>query len=289
MRALSLLGTVLLVSAHGALGAPPQKTFASSEEAARQLVAAVKTGDRNAVLAVLGSDAAKLISSGNAASDRQARERFVRASEEGSKVSPTGDGKAVLLVGKNDWPFPFPIVKSASGWRFDTQAGKEEILSRRIGENELSAIQAALAYVDAQREYYLRNPQNDKLLQYAQRIRSTAGKRDGLYYPAKAGDAPSPLGSRYDPQGKTYHGYHYRILKAQGPDAPGGAYSYLAQGRMIGGFALVAYPASYGSSGVMTFIVNQDGAVYERDLGPDSAALARKMTRFNPDKTWKRS
>jgi hypothetical protein len=189
-------------------------------------------------------------------------------------------------VGKDNWPLPIPIVKDGAGWRFDTLAAKAEILNRRIGRNELSAIQAVQAYVDAQREYYLRNPQNDKLLHYAQRIISTQGKRDGLYYPTKSGEPPSPLGALFA-GGRTYHGYRYRILKQQGPDAPGGAYDYVAQGKMIGGFALVAYPASYGSSGVMTFLINHDGVVYEKDLGPDTAQSVQEITRFNPDKSWK--
>jgi hypothetical protein len=195
---------------------------------------------------------------------------------------------------------PIPVVKGKDGWRFDTQQGKEEVLNRRIGRNELSAVQAMLAYVDAQREYYLRNPQGDKLLHYAQKFGSAKGKRDGLYFPTKAGEPPSPLGPLYasakaagytkagNGMPSPYHGYRYRILKRQGPDAPGGAYDYMAQGRMIGGFALVAWPASYGSSGVMTFLVNHEGVVYEKDLGPNTAAAAAKITRFNPDKSWKR-
>jgi hypothetical protein len=240
------------------------------------------------------------VQSGDAVSDRAGRERFLKAYGEASKVARQGDAKAILLVGKDEWPLPIPIVKDSAGWRFDTEQGKEEILNRRIGRNELSTIQAVLAYVDAQREYYLRNPQGDKLLHYAQKFASAQGKRDGLYFPTKAGEKPSPLGPLYasaKAEGYTkgeagmpspYHGYHYRIIRAQGANAPGGAYDYVAQGRMIGGFALVAWPASYGNSGVMTFIVNHDGVVYEKDLGPDTAAAVKKITRFNPDKSWKR-
>lgn len=206
----------------------------------------------------------------------------------------------VLSIGKDAWPFPVPLVKDAAGWRFDAKAGRDEILNRRIGRNELSVIQVLQAYVDAQREYYLRNPQNDRLLQYAQRIASTPGKRDGLYFPTKAGEKASPLGPlvvsaraagyKKGEGGKpvAYHGYHYRILRGQGPDAKGGAYDYVANGRMIGGFGLIAWPASYENSGVMTFIVSHDGVVYEKDLGPDTAAAVQKITRFNPDKSWKR-
>src|SRR6267154_1436051 len=181
----------------------------------------------------------------------------------------------------------------------DAKEGKEEILNRRVGRNERRTIQAALAYVDAQREYYLRNPQGDKLLHYAQKFLSASGRRDGLYWPARASERPSPLGPmfaaaraegyRKGASGKPYpyQGYFYRILKTQGPDARGGAYDYVAQGRMIGGFALVAYPATYANSGVMTFIVNHDGTVYERDLGPDTAKIAKAMWKFNPDNTVK--
>ena len=273
-----------------------QKTFATPEEAVKALVAAA--GDAKAVLGVLGSDAKAIINSGDAAADKDARERFLKAHKEASKLMKSGDDMALLVVGKDEWIFPIPIVKEAAGWRFDTKEGREEILNRRIGRNELSVIKAVQAYADAQRDYYLRNPQNDKLLQYAQKFISTKGKRDGLYFPTKAGEPVSPLGPRFEryvaknkgEPGKPvpYHGYYYRILKAQGPDAPGGAYSYLAQGKMIGGFALVAYPATYGNSGVMTFIINHDGVVYEKDLGPKTAESVQKITRFNPDKSWKR-
>ncbi len=232
--------------------------------------------------------------------DRAGRERFVRAYGEANKIAREGDAKAILMLGKDEWPSPIPIVKGEDGWRFDAKQGREEILNRRIGRNELSAMQAMLAYVDAQREYYLRNPRGDKLLHYAQKFDSAPGKRDGLFFPTKAGEAPSPLGPMFasaKAEGYTkdgdglpdpYHGYRYRILKRQGPDAPGGAYDYVAQGRMIGGFGLIAWPAAYGSSGVMTFIVNHEGVVYEKDLGPGTAAAVGKVTRFNPDKTWKR-
>jgi hypothetical protein len=197
---------------------------------------------------------------------------------------------------------PIPLVKEDAGWRFDTHAGKEEILNRRIGRNELAAIEVCRAYVDAQREYYLRNPGRDALHQYAQKFLSTKGKRDGLYWTTKDSEEPSPLGpliaraqgrgyvKAKDVQGKPlpYYGYYYRLLKSQGADAPGGAYDYVMRGKMIDGFALVAYPANWGNSGVMTFIVNHDGIVYQKDLGPDTAAAARAITRFDPDSTWTR-
>jgi len=276
-----------------------QKSFVTPEEAAQQFAAAVRSGDSRVLIEILGPDARAIIASGDPVEDSKARGRFTRAYDEANKLERTGDAKAILSVGRDEWPFPIPIVKDAAGWRFDTKQGKDEILNRRIGRNERHAIQAALAYVDAQREYYARNPQGDKLLQYAQKFLSASGKRDGLYWPARASEQPSPLGPGYaaaraegygkDSSGKPspYHGYVYRILKGQGPEARGGAYDYLAQGRMIGGFALVAYPAEYGNSGVMTFMVNHDGTVYEKDLGPDTGRVARKVSRFNPDKTWK--
>ena len=277
-----------------------QKTFATPEEAVKELIAAVKAGDAKAMQAILGPESKAIVQSGDAAADKAGRERFVKAYEEASKLERPGDAKAVLALGKDGWPFPVPIVKDAAGWRFDTKAGKEEILNRRIGRNELAVIQVLQAYVDAQREYYLRNPQGDKLLHYAQKFASAQGRKDGLYYPVKAGERVSPLGplvagARTEGYAKgekgkpvAYHGYYYRILKGQGPDAPGGAYDYVAQGRMIGGHALVAWPASYENSGVMTFMISHEGVVYEKDLGPQTAAEAQKITRFNPDKTWKR-
>jgi hypothetical protein len=283
-----------------ALAAEGQKTFASPQEAAQALGAAAGAGNVKALESILGPGSAALLRSGDAVADRRGRERFAKAFAEANKIERQGDAKALVLVGKDEWPLPIPLVKGAAGWRFDAEAGREEILNRRIGRNELSAVQAMLAYVDAQREYYLRNPRNDKLLHYAQKFDSTPGKRDGLYFPTKAAEKPSPLGPLFASaraQGYTkegdgmpdpYHGYRYRILKRQGPDAPGGAYDYVVQGRMIGGFALIAWPAAYGSSGVMTFLVNHDGVVYEKDLGPGTTAAAAKITRFNPDKSWKR-
>lgn len=305
MNSLVLVTAFALASAiaHAATGAgTKQKTFASPEEAAKELVAAVRSGDSKAMLAVLGSDAKSLIQSGDAVADRNSRENFLKSYDEANKLEKAGESKMVLSIGKDDWPFPIPIVNSGSTWRFDTKAGKDELINRRVGRNELAVMKVALAYADAQREYYLSNPQKDKLLQYAQKFVSAKGKRDGLYWPTKADEPQSPLGplfARARAEGYSkdaaagnpvaYYGYHYRILKSQGADAKGGAYDYVVRGKMIGGFALVAYPASYGSSGVMTFIVNHDGVVYEKDLGPGTAGAAQKMTRFNPDKTWKKA
>lgn len=274
-----------------------QKTFSAPEEGVKALMEATKKNDTKAMLAILGPEAKSIIQSGDQVSDRAAFERFVKSYEEANKLVKSGDTQAILEVGKDAWPFPIPLVKENAGWRFDTQEGKEEIINRRIGRNELDVIQVSLAFVDAEREYYQRDPDGDKLLQYAQKFISTKGKRDGLFWETKPGEQPSPLGplvARARGEGYKgaggkpipYHGYYYRLLMGQGKDAPGGAYDYVVRGKMMGGFGMVAYPAQYGSSGIMTFIVNHDGVVYQKDLGPKTASIAQSMTRFNPDKTW---
>ena len=299
-----LVGLVLLVLGLSAAWGPPasgatvQRRFASVEDAVGALVDAMRAGDRKTMLAIFGQEGRGLVWSGDEASDRRARERFVAAYDDKQHLE-AGGGKIVLVVGRDDFPFPIPIVPDGPSWRFDTAAGKEELLNRRIGQNELNTIQVCLAYVDAQREYYARDPDGDALLQYAQKFASSPAKRDGLYFETKPGEPPSPLGllvARAREEGYSkrtsapvpYWGYYYRILTAQGKDAPGGAYDYMAHGRLFGGFALVAHPAQYGVSGVMTFIVSHDGVVYQKDLGPNSAAIARAMKEFNPDSTWQK-
>jgi len=290
---LCVLGVATTIHA----AAPAQKTYATPEEAVAALVAAAKADDTGALLEILGPDAKPLITSGDPVADETTRARFVQSYDEAHEIVPGPDDTKVLQTGKDQWPLALPLANTAKGWRFDTAAGKDEILTRRIGKNELATIQTCLAYVDAQREYYDRNPQGDALPQYAQHAASSQGKKDGLYWDTGEGEPPSPLGELfasargqgYKPgEGKPapYHGYYYRILKAQGPNAPGGAYDYVVRGKMIGGFALVAYPAEYGSSGVMTFIVNHDGVVYEKDFGPDTTKVAQAMKTFDPDDTW---
>jgi len=294
----ALIVVSLLLSSTSPLEAQgKQKRFASVEDATTSLVDALRSNDRQALVAILGPEGSALVSSGDAVADRIGRERFLAEYDQAHHVEG-GGGKVTLYVGQDDFPLPIPLVPDRDVWRFDTKAGKEEILNRRIGQNELSAIQTCLAYVDAQREYYAEDRNADGLREYAQRFASTSGKRDGLYWEAKAGEPPSPLGPlvvsargegyRRGEKPTPYHGYFYRILTAQGSAAPGGRYDYLAHGRMIGGFALVAFPAQYGVSGVMTFIVNHDGVVYQKDLGPDTPALASGMKAFNPDDTWKK-
>jgi Protein of unknown function (DUF2950) len=300
-----LIGVVLLVASLSAglsvpaSGAVAQRRFASIDDATSALMDAIRAGDRKTLLAILGEAGKGLVSSGDEAADRRAGARFVAKYDESHRLE-AGGGKVVLVVGRDNFPFAIPLVPDGPSWRFDTEAGKQEMLNRRIGENELNTIQVCLAYFDAQREYYARDPDGNSLLQYAQRFASSPGKRDGLYWPTKPGEPASPLGAlvvRARGEGYTkrsaapvpYWGYYYRILTAQGKDASGGAFDYLAQGSMIGGFALVAYPAQYGVSGVMTFLVNHDGVVYQKDLGPNSAAIARAMKTFNPDSTWKKA
>jgi hypothetical protein len=278
-----------------------QKSFKSPEEAVKALSNAVKGNDTKELLTIFGPEGKELISSGDKVADETGREHFVKAYEEMNKLVRENDTKVILHVGNGDWPFPIPVVKKGEDWFFDTEAGKEEILNRRIGRNELNAIQVCLAYVDAQREYILKDRDEDKLLEYAQKFQSRKGKKNGLYWEAKEGEPQSPLGpliakaagegyvgKKLIGRRNPYHGYHYKILKSQGKNARGGEYDYVVNGKMIGGFALVAYPDEYGNSGVMTFIVNQDGVVYEKDLGEETEKIARAMKKFDPDKTWKK-
>ena len=291
----------LIVTAIVALAdAPEQKNFASTEAGTTALVEAIKSNDEPALAAILGPDGSQLISSGDNVADTQSREAFIKAYNEAHKLVLEGDTQAILVIGKDEWPMPIPLVKSQDGWRFDTKRGAEEILDRRIGRNELNAIQVCLAIVDAERDYVAKDPDGDGIPEYASKFVSTPGKHDGLYWETKSEEPPSPLGpllaaaardgytnsesSSLEP----YHGYFYKILTKQGKDAPGGAHDYLVNGQMIGGFAVIAYPARYGASGIMSFIVNQDGVVYEKDLGENTAAMASQMTTFNPDPSWKR-
>jgi hypothetical protein len=277
-----------------------QRTFASPEEAVEALVTALRSNDVNALEAIFGPGSRNLIMSGDPVKDQSGREQFLKFYDEKNRLEETAD-KVFLSVGDDDWPLPIPIVKRDALWRFDAEEGMEELLARRIGRNELSTIQVCLAYVDAQREYAIKDRDTDSLLEYAQKFRSDPGKKNGLYWNVKEGEEQSPLGPLFAEaqekgytgksaagQAVPYHGYYYRILKGQGRDAPGGAYDYIVNGQMIGGFALVAYPAKYASSGIMTFIANHDGAVYEKDLGDNTEKAALAMKLFNPDSTWKK-
>jgi hypothetical protein len=299
LASLALLGTGAPVRATDtpAKKGPPnitQSAYATPEDATRALYEAMKGEDVRRIYGILGPGSGKLIYTGDKVADNDTRDLFVAAYDQSAKFEREGDGKATLLLGKNDYPFPFPLVKKPNGWMFDAHAGAEEIVNRRIGENEIGSIQTCLALVDAQREYVLRDRNSNGLLEYAQRIVSSPGKQDGLYWPAAEGQPASPLGPLvadanargYSQTTGAYHGYKFKVLTAQGKDAPGGAYDYIVNGKMIGGFAFVGWPARWGVSGVMTFVCNHEGVVYQKNLGRDTASIAAKMTRYDPDASW---
>ncbi|WFU21220.1 DUF2950 domain-containing protein [Bradyrhizobium sp. CB1717] len=289
-----LLGMMVLALLGSASQA--QESYKTPEDAAAALAAAAKSGPRD-LLKVLGRAADDIVSSGDEVADADIRARFVSMYEAKHAIKAEGNKKATLLLGPDDFPFPIPLVNARNGWEFDTDEGRIEVLRRRIGRNELDAIQTALAYVDAQNEYADKD-RGEGAGVYAQRFISTAGKKDGLFWRDDAD--PSPLGALVaeaaaegykqgaGDEPAPYHGYFFHILKGQGPNAPGGALNYVVKGKMIGGFALIAWPAEYGNSGVMTFLVNHDGTVYQKDLGTRTSFLAQRMTQFDPDQTWKK-
>ena len=281
--------------------ATQQRGFATPEDAVKAFAAALKSDDEKELLSIFGPAGKELIFSGDPVRDKQRRDMFISDYDRKNSLAPEG-ARMVLVVGEKDWPFPVPLVKSGDQWIFDTKAGKEEILNRRIGENELSTVQTLLAIVDAQREYAMKDRDNSGIRQYAEKFGSDPGKNNGLYWETKPGQESSPLGELvadaraegYTRSGAKqgpipYHGYYFRMLKKQGKNAPGGAFDYIVKSKMIGGFAVVAYPAVYGNSGVMTFMVNHAGVVYEKDLGQNTAATAKAMMSFDPDKTWKKA
>jgi hypothetical protein len=265
-----------------------QEAFPSPEAAADTLVAALEKDDPQALRAVFGEDWKNFIPTDDV--DREDVDAFIAAWQTANKLVAGADGGVHLVVGAVEWTLPIPIVKRGDGWHFDVQAGAEEIRTRRIGNNELSAMQAALAYCDAQKEYALVDRNDDGVLEYARRLVSSPGMRNGLYWEAKPGEEQSPLGPLFgdDQPGADYHGYYFRILKAQGKHAPGGAYDYRIKGRLMSGFALVAWPVAYGDSGVMTFVVNHKGQIYEKNLGPQTDETARGMQVFDPDSSWRK-
>jgi hypothetical protein len=273
-----------------------QQTFATPQEAIQAVIDAAEHNDTAAMLKLFGPDGKDIVETDDAGA-RESRTQFARQAHEKMQViqDPTNPNRATFTVGAQEWPFPIPLVRSKAGrWRFDGAAGKMEVLARRIGRNELNAVEVCRGYVEAQMQYAQRDWDADGILEYAQKIVSSPGKQDGLYWAGESGNlvpkafagaaeaAAESAGKKPEP----YHGYLYRILKAQGPAADGGAANYVVKGEMIGGFALVAYPAEYGVSGVKTFIVNHRGIVYEKDLGAATATLAHQMTQYNPDKTW---
>ena len=275
-----------------ALPAEAQQPFKSPDEAAAALVAAVKSGTKQDMLKVLGADGEDIVYSGDEVADGDARQKFTSSYDARHSLKIDGK-KATLIIGGDEFPFPIPLIHTNAGWEFDTSEGRREILYRRIGRNELDTVQTCLAFVDAQNEYAEKD-HGAGVGAYAQRIVSSPGKQDGLYWKSEANDSPlgavaaeaSAEGYKTGGEPQPYHGYYYRILTGQGQSAPGGALSYVIKGKMIGGFALVAWPAEYGNSGVMSFIVNHAGTVYQRDLGKDTDAIAKHMTWFDPDHSW---
>jgi hypothetical protein len=274
-----------------------QEKFKSPEDAFKALVEAARTDDIKELLAIFGPGGKDVISSGDVVADRAAREKFVKAAAEAVKFSKLDDKTVLPVIGKDECSFPIPIVKSGEEWVFATEDGKQEIINRRIGRNELNTMQVVKEYVDAQREYTSR----DSSGQYAQRFRSHAGKKDGLYWETASGEERSPLGllfaraadEGYTPRKtgekrKPYHGYFFNILKRQGSNAPGGEKDYIVNDKMTAGFGLLTYPAEYGVSGIMTFIVNEAGIIYEKDLGPNTEEVAKTISKYDPDKTWKK-
>jgi hypothetical protein len=300
MRAFATLLIAIVATQAACNRSSPQKDFESAEAAAGALAAAVQSDDSGALLEVLGPQAESVLNSGDPVQDKNSRERFLRAYTDAHSLRADAAGMSTLEVGTDEWPFPFPIVQRNGRYRFDSAAGVEEIINRRIGSNELSAIQSCLAFVDAQREYYVRNAERDSLLHFAQKLASTPGRKDGLYWPTSGNELPSPLGEAfararsegYFEEGVSdatpYHGYVYRLLTSQGGHAAGGAYDYMVRNRMLGGFALLAFPVEYGVSGVMTFIVSHDGVVFSKDLGPRTATAVQLIGTFDPDMSWQR-
>jgi hypothetical protein len=291
-----LLACVAAVPLRADDGSAAARRFTSPEQAVAALMAATKAGDRAAVDAIFGPDVKDLLS-GDPRQDALEFAAFAKSIAKYAHLAKTADDRYVLDVGGQNWPMPIPLVKKDGSWYFDTLAGKDEILSRRIGEDELTVIGVCHTYVQAQHEYASEDRDGSGVLKFASKLKSSEGKKDGLYWPAGPDEEQSPFGplvaearaEGYGPKdGKPqpFHGYRFKILTAQGPSAPGGAFSYVINGNMIAGFALVAYPAHWGESGVMTFIVNQWGRVYERNLGADSADIAAEMTDFDPDGDW---
>jgi hypothetical protein len=298
---LALLSALAL--AHPAPAAPqaaPQ-SFATPEDAGSALAAATRAHDTASLRAIFGPGGEGVVVSGDRYADAEAQSRFAAAYDARHALIPQADGRTVLQVGDNDWPLPLPLVAHDGRWQFDTAAGAQEIINRRIGRNELEAIRTSLAYVDAQREFFDDAKQRTGTGLYAERLVSTPGHQDGLYWPAENGAPEGPLGplvataidegypgAIVSGRRIPYQGYFFRILRAQGPNAPGGAKSYIRNGGMTDGFALIAWPASFGVSGIMTFVVDQDGIVFQKDLGPGTEQVAAGITRFEPDLSWAR-
>jgi hypothetical protein len=276
-----------------------QQSFSTPEAAVDAMIEALEINDVEQLSIIFGPGSDDLVTSGDPAADRIRRKQFVQFFEEKNRLEKITEDRVILHIGDEDWPFPIPLIKADKDWQFDTEEGRDEIIARRIGRNELITIQVCLAYVDAQREYAMMDHDGDGFLEYARQFRSDPGKQNGLYWPETEGNPLSPLGpllvaaesKGYDLFEKNeepdpFYGYYYRILDAQGKNAGGGAYEYVINGKMIGGFALIAYPADYGASGVMTFMVNHEEVVYQKDLGEQTEKTVQEINLFDPDETW---
>jgi hypothetical protein len=292
------LALTLIVAVPVATAAAPQQTFETPEAAVDALMVALKADSDSAMLAIFGEEHRDLVIDPDRAAASENRATILAAMQTLRVLEEPSADRRVLVIGDEAWPLPVPIVRTGDRWRFATEEGVEEVVNRRIGANERNAVHALQAYVDAQRTYASRDRDGDGVLQYAQKLASSPDKHDGLYWPADEtkGEEPSPFGPliaasaayfKGHVTGDPYRGYHFRILTRQGKDAPGGAYSYVINGRMIAGFAMIAYPAQYGTSGVMTFIVNHNGKVYEKNLGRDSTAVGARTSTFDPGAGWK--
>ena len=296
---LSLLALIISQAGCKSSDKPPISVFASPDDASSALIAAAKSGDQDALLAMFGPDSKQVLFSGDPVQDKNTATAFATAYGVMHRWRNMPDGSQILLVGADNFPFPIPLKKNASGqWLFDTEAGKNEVLNRRIGRNELAVIDVCAAVVDAQAEYFSHPHDGEKTKEFAAKFISDSGKQNGLYWKTAEGQPPSPLGPlaafatsegySVKPDAHTpFHGYYFRMLTGQTDKAPGGAKDYIVDGKMVGGFAFVAYPAEYGNSGVMTFIINQDGVLLQKDLGKTTTETATAMTKFDPDPDWK--
>ena len=294
MKIGALLAASFLIAA--AFPARAQETYPTAEAAVKDLVDSAKAKTPGFGERILGKDGAALLKSGDADQDAENLKEFNAAAAASTAIDDGPNGEKILRVGKNGWTLPLPLVKTDAGWRFDAAKGKEEMTDRRVGYNELSAIEACKAYIAAQDEYFRLDRDNNGLREYARRFISTPGTHDGLYWAPENQADISPLDGFAEDAGlarrsgekpEPYDGYYYRILTAQGPAAPGGGLSYLISGHMLAGYAMIVWPAAYGESGVQTFICGENGVVYQKDLGPNTAALGASMAQFNPDATWK--
>jgi hypothetical protein len=293
---LAAVAILLIFPTRSVAQQPGQKTFSSPEDASNALFTAMQNNDEKAMLDILGPEGKQIVSSGDETEDAESRTNFARRYQEMHRLVKEPDGTTTLYIGAENWPTPIPLVNKGNSWYFDTEAGKKEILYRRVGRNELSAIRVSQELVAAEKEYY--SAQHNE---YAQKILSDEGQHDGLYWKAAEGDPQSPIGPLVasafaDDTAKSreaaptpYRGYYYRMLMRQGDNGPGGVKSYIANGKMAEGFAFVAYPAEYRSSGVMTFIVNEDGVVYQKDLGKKTDVLAKAMKEYNPNSSWQKA